>query len=643
MRNHPPARPSAPSRPLEELALLTSRSTPSAPPAWAVAQRALLADLEAEAVRFVNHYAEADGSLPWRAHWPGMDGSDDPYEGFEDLPMLYLLGASERLLQLARRQWDAITWQWTEYGQIHREFDAYYDWMHHGESSALFYLIGMADPASLQARMRARRFAGFYTGDDNEAANYDSVRRLIRSPLNGSQGPRFEATAEDWSTHREVLDGYPPPFDDIPGVDGPLCQWTDDGIFADILQRMNERMTRGDVPLNLTATSMASHAYMLTGEEHFAHWVLDYADAWSERTAANGGVTPDNVGLSGVVGENYGGKWWGGYYGWQWPHGAATILEPLGVGSVNAALISGDLGKLDLIRSQLDQLWARGHDQNGIWVVPNKHRDDGWSDYRPIDPRVPAVTWFTSLDPADADRLTRISGSDSWGVPQKLRVKGNGAGNSENWFAYLQGRNADYPEQLLAINREQMAARVHEIATDDGDPADWDVHHWQDKSPIFTEGLVQTMWGAPLHIYHGGLPLASVRYFDVDALRPGLPPDVAALVEALEADSVTLRLVNLSSEPAGELVVQAGAFSEHSIESVLVRNDDTDDTDDTNTAADAGEPIPVGGPWFRVRLEGSGSLRLRLAVRRFAYRPSYAFPWAGQGPAPLPLIEPRFN
>ena len=55
------------------------------------------------------------------------------------------------------------------------------------------------------------------------------------------------------------------------------------------------------------------------------------------------------------------------------------------------------------------------------------------------------------------------------------------------------------------------------------------------------------------------------------------------------------------------------------------------------------EPVPVDGPWFRVQLAGSGTLRLRLVVRRFAYRPSYAFPWAHQGPAPLPLIEPRFG
>ncbi len=179
----PPLRARATSVPLEQIPLLEPPSNPAEAPAWAIEQRALLADLETEAIRFVERYAEPDGSLRWRAHWPGMDGSDDPYEGFEDLPMLYLLGGGERLLELARRQWDAITWQWTEYGQVYREFDAYYDWMHHGESSALFYLIGMADPDSLQVP-----HAGH------------PVRRLLHrarqrgapttTPSTGSSGPR---------------------------------------------------------------------------------------------------------------------------------------------------------------------------------------------------------------------------------------------------------------------------------------------------------------------------------------------------------------------------------------------------------------------------------------------------------------------
>ena len=79
-----------------------------------------------------------------------MDGSDDPYEGFMNLALLYVLGGSDESYQLARQMWDAITWQWTEYGQIYREFDAYYDWMHHGESYLYLYFLGLADPSSLK-------------------------------------------------------------------------------------------------------------------------------------------------------------------------------------------------------------------------------------------------------------------------------------------------------------------------------------------------------------------------------------------------------------------------------------------------------------------------------------------------------------
>ena len=55
--------------------------------------------------------------------------------------------------------------------------------------------------------------------------------------------------------------------------------------------------------------------------------MLTYLSAWAERTAANKGIIPDNVGLSGHIGESMEGKWWGGYYGWRWPHGAINLLE----------------------------------------------------------------------------------------------------------------------------------------------------------------------------------------------------------------------------------------------------------------------------------------------------------------------------
>lgn len=586
------------------------------PPSWARRERELLAASEEAAVAFVERYTRPDGSLPWRAAWPGLDGSDDPYEAFQGLPMLYLLGGGQHLLELSHRQWEAVTRQWTAYGQIHREYDGGYDWMHHGEADNLLRLLGMADPRHARMRERVVRFAGFYTGDDPAAPNYDPELRLIRSPLTGSRGPRFTVTADDWSTHREVLDAYPPPFEDIPGVDGPTCPWTDDRVFAEILSRMNARMTRGDVPLNLTSTSLVAHAYLLTGDERYRRWVLDYHDAWQRRTHRNGGIIPDNVGLDDVIGQYMEGKWWGGYYGWRWPHGASQLVEAVAIGSMNAALLGGGTAALDLVRSQLDALWALGYDDGGTWVVPHRHRDAGWTDYRPPDPRVPVACWSLSHDPDDLERVLRLSGSDGWGVPTDRIAKANGAANSHHWLAFLLGRNADYPVQILDVNHAQLLRRLDEIAHDNGDPADWDIHHWQDQSPIFVEGLVQLMFGAPLHLYHGGLQHATVRYYDGQARRPGLPPDVAALVEQVEATSATVTVVNCAERAERDVVVQAGAFAEHTIEQATV------------VSRTQRRECPVDGPWLRVRLGPSAQITLRLRLRRFSRAPSYASPWS---------------
>ena len=56
---------------------------------------------------------------------------------------------------------------------------------------------------------------------------------------------------------------------------------------------------------------------MLTGEEKYSDWVIEYVDAWKERTAATGGNIPTNVGLDGKPGGEYNGQWWKGTYGWN--------------------------------------------------------------------------------------------------------------------------------------------------------------------------------------------------------------------------------------------------------------------------------------------------------------------------------------
>ena len=116
-----------------------------------------------------------------------MNSSDDAYEGFRDFSLHHVLGGSKELDILHRRVWEGITRQFTRYGQIYREFDGNWDWMHHGEGYVSFYPLGMADPHDKVFRDRSIRFAAMYTGEDPEAPNYDSEQRLMRASMTGSR------------------------------------------------------------------------------------------------------------------------------------------------------------------------------------------------------------------------------------------------------------------------------------------------------------------------------------------------------------------------------------------------------------------------------------------------------------------------
>ncbi len=588
--------------------LFVGRPTP--PPAWALGQRHLIRVMDEALPRFQERYTRPDGSLIWRDEWPGMDGSDDGYETFQNWSLFSALGGSPEAHTRARLLWEAITRQFTAYGQVWREFDAYYDWMHHGESSTSFYPFGLTDPADALHRARARRFAQMYTGRDPRAPNWDPERRMIRSPITGSRGPRFVNSWEDWSTHRAILANYPPPFDDIPGVSGPTADWNDDATYGKILALLNERQMRGDVPLNLTATGLVTHAYLWTGDEHFRSWVLDYLEAWAERIAANGGLCPDNVGPSGAIGELMGGKWWGGYYGWRWPHGLMTIIQPLTIAAMNAVLLTGDLGYLDIPRGQLDRLIELGRVEDGRLLVPHRHTDAGWTAYRPLSPEHPLQIWYLSQAEQDHRRLAQFpERATRW--PEVLPGRGKGDDiHFAPWYCYLQGELPDYPQRILEAQWAEVARRLALVRADDGDPEEWDVHHWQDRNPVHTEGLLQLTCGGPQIIYHGGLLHLRLRYYDAEARRPGLPPDVGALVSEIGPEHVRVTLCNTSPLDERRLLIQAGAFGEHRFTEVEAE----------------GERRQVDGGTLRVTLAPGSSAELRLGMRRFAQRPTYSRP-----------------
>jgi hypothetical protein len=604
---------------------LIRATTPCPSPAWARLQRALIDRMNDCAVAFVDRYTREDGSLIWRDTWPGMDGSDDGYESFGSFPLFYALGGSETVHDLSRKQWNAVTKQFTAYGQVYREYDAYYDWMHHGESNLYLYGFGMADPNVAIDRERALRFAAMYIGEDDEAQNWDAEHRLIRSPINGSRGPRLNMTTEDWCTHRDVLANYLTPYEDVPGIDAisdpmAIADWNDDETFAEILKRMNQRMARGDVPLNLTATSLVTHAYIHTGDEKYKRWVLDYLDAWRERTEANGGITPDNVGPTGKIGECMDGKWWGGYYGWRWPHGAFSILEPLLIAGANAQLLTGDGSHLDLLVSQIDMLWNLGRTENGEFVTPNRHGDAGWFAYGR-----PAASYIVHLNALrgnadDAAQLARYAALGPWS--RDISFFKLTQSPPEPWQAFNEGSDPDYPERAMQRSLEEVEGRMDQIARDDGDPAEWDVHHWQNLNPVLTGTLVQLTMGAPSIICHGGLCHAPIRHFDPAQQRPGLPEDVAALVSDVRPESIVLELVNVGSSKR-TVQTQAGAFAEHVFTSVDRLDDDVGPLPDCSASRTV-----------LFEIDGGCSVRVRLGMRRYANRPTYARP--GEGPQGSP-------
>ena len=169
----------------------------------------------------------------------------------------------------------------------YKEFIVQSDWMHHGEGLQLFNRMGLSVPTDAKYQARARRFAGFYMGEDPEAPNYDPAHKIIRSMVNGSRGPMLrKATALDW-----VGD----PFD-VTGFDALHGESTFDQFLAHYEEYGD---VVGDHFLNLVATTLPMNAYLIAGEPKYKKWIVEYMDAWLDRMKQNSGIIPSFVDLDG--------------------------------------------------------------------------------------------------------------------------------------------------------------------------------------------------------------------------------------------------------------------------------------------------------------------------------------------------------
>ena len=585
------------------------------------------------------------------------DDLDDQYEWFYNWGLFYAIGGGDKLLEYSLRTWNATT-RWGDdsivsrrkHGQYWhgdlRDFgqqahNEYYnlatpggaDWHHMGEGNRQFYDFGVAEPTISENVRRSRRFAAMFMGEDPEADNYDRKYKIFRSPIQTSVGPYKHASvdfAKAWlqgGGRRWKVGWYP----DQPVPRGlrcslyPVVKNLEPNWFErwnrrqEILRLFDHIILDGDVANSLAAAALMTNAYLYTGDPKFKEWVIEYVGGWMDRIEQNNGIIPDNVGPTGKIGEHREGQWWGGLYGWNYYLGYKVIFHGATIAAECAQLLTGDDSYVDLLRSQIKVVVDQGFRRDdGQLIVPSRYTPDGWDHDtagppKPMRILEPVHLYHMSMSKDDHELINYITDGDvvrSWTdvssqVPETAR------------FSYYDGRLPDWPERALRAEYALALRDLEALRNESRDPETLILENAAIPAGVYTKVLTQVTMGAPQTVYCGGLLRATVRYFDRERQRAGLPQSVAALVDDLQVDRVGVQLVNMSASESRSLIIQAGAFGEHVFTTIWYR--------DGESLTEA----PVDGKHVAVTLAPSSSIRLDMGMKRFVNDPGYAFPWHG--------------
>lgn len=602
-------------------------NSPMSPPEWALLERELLKVSSEACEEFYKKYFDERGYLNCVARWSANDGPDDAAENFLNWTMLHALGGDDKVLEMYKKAWEGHIRQYTELktvetelfreGVYYKEFPAMFDWMHTGEGLSAFTLQGLSDPYDPDYKRRISKYTGFYMNEDPGADNYDPKHRIIKSLFNGSRGPLLRKSIPiDWAGDPVEVENR---FYALHGEENYEQMLKHFEFYNDVV---------GDHPLNLNVTALAVNAYMLTGENKYRNWVLEYVDAWVERTEKNGGLIPSNVGLDGVIGSECDGKWYGGVYGWSHTRYGpkkgeiahnAIFLKRSYYGFANAFLLTGDRKYLNVWANMLDIVNSNSKKVNGEILYPHMYGDKGWYHYTSQKASWGAEElYFWLMDkkildlvPERTDAGSYTPGMDPEAQANTDYIPGYDQAPGKEWVDFLEGNNPEFPVKVLRRDLEELRSRMKGMYEDfrSLDTRMSDNTIW--FNPVITDGLITLMLG--------GLPTGVVgyqlhsrlRYFDIVNRRAGLPEGVAALVEGITDTETIVTLVNLNLSKLRKVVVQSGAYGEHHIENVNVGEARTDINENS----------------FIVELAPGCGQRLHIKIDRYKNNPTFNFPF----------------
>ena len=605
-------------------------STPMSPPAWALLELEVLQASSMAAEELYATYNDERGYLLHTPRWGTLDGADDAIEIYANWTLLHMLGGSDSALKLFKQALEGHLRQYKELktvkteiakdGAYYKEFMPMSDWHHNGEGMQGFMNQGFSDPNGIVFRKRMKRFAGFYLNEDPDALNYDPEHKIIRSIWNGSRGPMIRrATQYDW-----VGDPFKGRFHILHSAGGVSEMLDAEETYPEMLAHCAEYLhSAGDHPLNLIATQLTLNAFALGHEEKYRRWSIEYVDAWKDRTEKNGGNIPSNVGLDGSIGGETEGNWFGGTYGWDfspWSPEHKVVAhrnlfnKGMWPGFGNALMLTGEQAYVDVLRRQLDNIYAQKKMVNGQLMVPHSYGVKGPKTGPPHfktvngelfweEPNTGEPGWYNWTNSLFVPELIDLY---MWSMNRKdlERIPKTG------WIAFLEGKAPDYPERALrrelSFIRDQVQGMRNDPTTPDTRLADWPLS----LDPVATHELVRLMLGGYLHgkIF---VPHTRVRYFDPERNRAGIPPRVASLVTEMNNKMVRLILVNVDQLQARDLILQTGSYGEHQALSVEM----------------GGKRVPIDHHFFPVRLAPGAGTELTIHMQRYANPPTLAFPW----------------
>lgn len=683
---------------------ITTRGPAPSMPEWAILERSLIALMNKSEDLLIEHYLMPNGEIFWPdiEGFRGYGGVDNAFEGFHRWPLFYLLGGDDRFLELAQRQYEVLIAQFSRIKApgsklpegrntlLVKEYLPDYDWMHAGEAALYFYYLNLANPADECNKERSIRFASFLTNEDPTIPeyNYDPEHRVFKTLAMGPNGPAYHRFGVPYS-YGTWMDSYGLPFYDVEGV-MTMMDLRDPEKAKRYGEVYSARLRNCDTVTNMLSTTMVMNAYLHTGEEKYKQWVLGYIEGWRQRYLGNNGIMPDNAGPSGMVGETIDGKWYGGHYGWTFPHGFYFIGDAMVVGGQNQRLLTGEKGKLQWVREQVEMLLTHAvEDESGRVLVPQNYADpdavleyggsarepmtrpdrvtdypnftrkqqlDGWYEFQVMSPVHMVHVFADSLDPHDLEVTKRLRdrSRNNWDQVSGGRAQGKDfSGQHHAYLNFLEGGYPNYPADALLNSVAQVYSQLQKLRGElEQAEAGWGYRpdgdkQWQEltevtrqvnqlkekkwsesvthsyfqtyligRSTITTETLVQLTMGGPLPVYNGGLLMVQVRHFDTVRKRPGLPPDVAALVGRIAQEGIELTLANLHPMESRRLIVQAGAFAEHCFTTAAY-------TDDQGHAA----LTEVNSAYVEFELGPGAVFEVKLGMQRFCRQPSYQLPW----------------